>query len=110
MRLSEVPLCSEEVPPSPAGKRLGRHRPVFSLFNSAAVVCSVPGFLETGQSLNVYDSLRRFKVSALPGRKSVISKSNQWGTGIPPGQHKGCQIIIKGKPFVRGRGTPAWQR
>lgn len=104
MKLSEVPLCSEEVPPSPAGERLGRHRPVYSL------VCSVPGFLETGQSLNVYDSLRRFKVSALPGRKSAISKPSQWGTGIPPGQHKGCQIIIKGKPFVRGRGTPAWQR
>lgn len=70
-------------------------------------MCSVPGFLETGQSLNVYDSLRRYKVSALPGRKPAISKPSQWGTGIPPGQHKGCQIIIKGKPFVRGRGTPA---
>lgn len=37
-RLSEVSLCSEEVPPSPAGERLGRHRPVFSLFNRATCV------------------------------------------------------------------------
>lgn len=89
----------------PAGGRLGRHRPVSSLFNRA-LVCSVPGFLEIGQSLNVYDSLRSYKVSALPGRNAAISKPSQWETGIPPGQHKGCQIIIKGKAFVRGRGTP----
>lgn len=38
-RLSEVPLCSGEVPPSPAGGSLGRHRPVSSPpFNRAACV------------------------------------------------------------------------